>query len=123
MRHFYHIIPAILTWILLALTLIAGLARFVPPSLWAFPQVVCLALPALAVLCVCAGVTWAATRHIILPVATGITLLLILSLWSLSLDPTHQLLEPGLPFHSLPAPPCTSHNPVHAPEISAHIFY
>lgn len=78
MRHFYHIIPAILTWILLALTLTAGTARFVPPSIWAFPQVVCLVLPALVVLCVCAGIAWLATRHIILPVATGVTLLLIL---------------------------------------------
>lgn len=78
MRHFFHIVPALLTWLLLALTLTGGMARFIPPARWAFPQVVCLVLPALIVLCVCAGVGWLLTRHIILPVATGVTLLLIL---------------------------------------------
>lgn len=77
MRHLLHIVPAVLTWLLLALTLIGGYARYIPPSVWAFPQIVCLALPVLSALVLTAGIAWLLSRHLILPIASAITLLAI----------------------------------------------
>lgn len=78
MKRVFQLIPGILTWMLLLLTLVGGMARFIPPEIWAFPSVVCLIYPWLALLTLAAGIVWLCLRRLVLPIACGVTLLLTL---------------------------------------------
>ncbi len=77
MKHIFHIVPAILSWILLGMTLLGGLARYISPEIWTFPQFMCLLLPVLTVLSLAMGLVWMFTRHITIPIATAVVLLAI----------------------------------------------
>lgn len=102
MRHIFHVIPAILTWVLLALTLVAGMACYIPPSVWVLPQMLCLALPYLAAASLVVGIIWLFSRHFLLPSATAAILLVISpslrALFPASFPPEP---EPGAPVFKL----------------------
>lgn len=53
------------------------MARYIPPAVWAMPQVLCLILGPLALASIIVGAIWLCTRHYILPAATAIVIIAI----------------------------------------------